>query len=103
MFGKIIIYVLFFMSAITSGIFFLSYKKEGEKLLLARKMFYGILAGIILVTFYFLINIFTHNFQFTYIFEYSSKELPAYLLFSSFYAGQEGSFLLWLFLIYEIK
>ncbi|MCL5991343.1 MAG: cytochrome c biogenesis protein CcsA, partial [Bacteroidetes bacterium] len=98
MFGKIIIYILFFMSAVTSGIFFLSYKKEGEKLLLARKMFYGILAGIIIVSVYFMINIFAHNFQFTYIFEYSSKELPAYLLFSSFYAGQEGSFLLWLFL-----
>lgn len=85
------------MSVVTSGLFFLSYKKEGEKLLLARKMFYGILSGIILVTVYFLINIFSHNFQFSYIWEYSSRELPAYLLFSSFYAGQEGSFLLWVF------
>lgn len=97
MFGKIIIYILFFMSAVASGIFFLSFKKEGEKLLLARKMFYGILAGIIIVSIYFLINIFAHNFQFTYIWEYSSKELPSYLLFASFYAGQEGSFMLWLF------
>ncbi len=35
------------------------------------------------------------NFQYTYVWNYSSTQLPLHLLISSFYAGQEGSFLLW--------
>jgi cytochrome c-type biogenesis protein CcmF len=39
--------------------------------------------------------ILTHQFQYTYVWSYSSRELPTPLLMSTFYAGQEGSFLLW--------
>jgi len=40
-------------------------------------------------------QIIDHNFTYTYVYNYSSKELPFSLLLSSFYAGQEGSFMLW--------
>lgn len=43
--------------------------------------------------------IINHNFNYSYVFFNTSKSLPFSLLLSSFYAGQEGSFLLWLFLI----
>jgi len=39
--------------------------------------------------------ILTHQFQYTYVWSYSSRELPTPLLISTFYAGQEGSFMLW--------
>ena len=39
--------------------------------------------------------ILTHQFQYTYIWSYSSRELSTPLLISTFYAGQEGSFMLW--------
>lgn len=39
--------------------------------------------------------ILTHQFQYTYVWSYSSRELPTPLLISTFYAGQEGSFTLW--------
>ncbi|MBK7159328.1 MAG: hypothetical protein IPH77_12415 [Ignavibacteria bacterium] len=42
--------------------------------------------------------IITHQFQYTYVWNYSSKDLPINLLISTFYAGQEGSFHLWAFL-----
>lgn len=38
----------------------------------------------------------THQFQYSYPFRYSSNNLPMKYLFSSFWAGQEGSFLLWI-------
>lgn len=38
----------------------------------------------------------THQFQYAYVYQYSSKALPAHYLFSTFWAGQEGSFLLWI-------
>ncbi len=40
----------------------------------------------------------THNFRLEYVIQYSSSDLPLHFLISSFWAGQEGSFLLWVFL-----
>ncbi len=40
----------------------------------------------------------THQFQYYYVYEYTSKDLPLRYLISAFYSGQEGSFLLWIFL-----
>ena len=37
----------------------------------------------------------TDQFQYTYVWEYSSRELSPIFKYSAFYAGQEGSFLLW--------
>lgn len=43
--------------------------------------------------------IFDHQFQYNYVYSYSSRDLPADYLFSTLWAGQEGSFLLWIFFI----
>jgi cytochrome c-type biogenesis protein CcmF len=37
----------------------------------------------------------THDFRVAYVFSYSDRALPLHFLLSSFYAGQEGSFLFW--------
>jgi cytochrome c-type biogenesis protein CcmF len=42
---------------------------------------------------FFILN---HQYQYKYVFEYSSSDLSTGLLISSFFGGQEGSFLLWL-------
>ncbi|HYE57210.1 MAG TPA: cytochrome C assembly protein, partial [Rhodothermales bacterium] len=39
----------------------------------------------------------THQFQYAYVYQYSSRDLPLGYLVSTFWAGQEGSFLLWIF------
>ncbi|MEJ2543480.1 MAG: cytochrome c biogenesis protein CcsA, partial [Calditrichaceae bacterium] len=38
----------------------------------------------------------TYQFQYTYVYGYSSRDLPLGFLISSFWAGQEGSFLFWI-------
>ncbi|MEZ4700744.1 MAG: cytochrome c biogenesis protein CcsA [Rhodothermales bacterium] len=43
--------------------------------------------------------IFTHQFQYAYVWQQSSRDLPTHFLVSSFWAGQEGSFLLWIVLM----
>jgi len=53
------------------------------------------LAAVILTAATLLYLILTHQFQYTYVWSYSSRDLPTPLLVSTFYAGQEGSFLLW--------
>ena len=50
-------------------------------------------AGILLMGF-----ILNHEFVYDYVARYSSRDLPLLYLISSFWAGQEGSFLLWVFL-----
>lgn len=40
--------------------------------------------------------IFNHQFQYAYVWQQSSRDLPGYFLFSSLWAGQEGSFMLWI-------
>jgi cytochrome c-type biogenesis protein CcmF len=39
----------------------------------------------------------THRFDVAYVYHYSARGLPTPYLFSTFWAGQEGSFLLWTF------
>ena len=38
-----------------------------------------------------------HYFEYHYAYSYSDKKLPSYYLISTFWNGQEGSFLLWMF------
>jgi cytochrome c-type biogenesis protein CcmF len=49
----------------------------------------------VLVTLFLIIN--RHYFEYHYAWNYSSKFLPIYYQISSFWNGQEGSFLLWMF------
>jgi len=41
---------------------------------------------------------FAHNFNIKYVYEYSSSDLPFFYLLSALWGGQEGTYLLWLFL-----
>jgi cytochrome c-type biogenesis protein CcmF len=41
-------------------------------------------------------GIHTHQFEWQYVFNYSSKDMSSFYLTSSFWGGQEGTFLLWL-------
>ena len=47
-------------------------------------------ASVLLMTY-----ILQHRFDVDYVWSYSSRDLPTYLLITTFWAGQEGSFLLW--------
>ncbi len=41
---------------------------------------------------------FSHDFAFKYVFDYSDRSLSFFYLLSAFWGGQEGTYLLWLFL-----
>ena len=42
--------------------------------------------------------LFRHRFDFQYVHDYSSQDMPWYYVFAAFWGGQEGTFLLWAFL-----
>ncbi|GAB1403773.1 hypothetical protein MASR1M74_09510 [Lentimicrobium sp.] len=60
------------------------------------RLFYSLqtaaIVGIGLILFYLIFN---HFFEYAYVFKHSSRLMPDKFIVSSFWAGQEGSFLLW--------
>ena len=66
-------------------------------LLFARRLYYAYVFSILLASFLLLTRLISHDFRISYVASYSGRDLPFYYLFSTFWAGQEGSFMLWLF------
>ena len=54
----------------------------------------ALVLGIVVSLFYIIYN---NLFEYHYAWTHSSRSLPAYYMISSFWEGQEGSFLLWIF------
>ena len=106
-FGMVLV-VLALISGLTSALFYwLAGKNENTKQnrknkssdinykIYGRYSFYFSMSMITLAAAYLYYLIFNHQFQVKYIYQYSSRDLPFGFLLSSFWAGQEGSFLLW--------
>ncbi len=60
-----------------------------------RRYVYLAASGIILASAVLLLLLVQHDYSNGYVYSYSSTSLPLHFLISSFYAGQEGSFLFW--------
>ena len=97
MIGNLLITATIITGIFTVIMYYYSFKGYTNTLQLARKGFYLMTGFIIGATALLLYLILSHQYQYNYIFEYSSSDLSLGLLLSTFYAGQEGSFLLWLF------
>ena len=67
----------------------------GNRLTFARYGFYFMTLMVVLTSIYLFYLILTHQFQVGYVYRYTSRDLPLGYLISAFWAGQEGSFLLW--------
>lgn len=98
MIGSIIVRLAFTASILSTLFYYLTYQKPSTRFLrFARSAFYSAVAGIVVSSVMLVYLIMSHQFQYTYVWNYSSTDLPGLLLFSTFYAGQEGSFSLWAF------
>lgn len=54
-------------------------------------MLFGIIGAMLILSYL----IFTHQYGYNYVWSHSSNELPMRYIFSALWAGQEGSFLVW--------
>ncbi|MFH1120683.1 MAG: cytochrome c biogenesis protein CcsA [Bacteroidota bacterium] len=100
--GRLMIY-LSFLAGFAGIFFYLKLIRKGQEnksLLRIARTAYLIqtfsIVGVSLSLFYLIVN---HCFEFAYIYQHSSSLMPARYIISSFWAGQEGSFLLWAFFI----
>lgn len=74
----------------------LAHREGGEGYVRVGRIFLGLLTlGLVACASMLVVNIIQHQFEFTYVWRQSSREMPLHLLIASFYSGQEGSFLLW--------
>lgn len=70
-------------------------KQSWERLGLGSFALHGLsIIGIAATIFYL---IFTRQYQYHFVWDHASNELPVYYIISCFWEGQEGSFLLWCF------
>lgn len=96
MFGAAIIKISFAASILSTILYYLVHRNPSESVRKIARLFYETSVGGIIVAsvmmLYFILN---HQFQYYYVWNYSSTDLPLSLLISTFYAGQEGSFMLW--------
>jgi len=95
MVGNIIITLALVASVFSFLMYYFSNRGYNNTIKIAR-VSYHIMAIAVIVASALLLNaIITHQYQYKYVYNYSSDDLPFGLLMSTFYAGQEGSFMLW--------
>ncbi len=96
--GKFFVW-LGFGTAILATVFYLLafYRKDNRKIwqVAARGLYIVHALSIVAVAAVLYYIIFNHYFEYSYVWQYSSKELPMKYIVSCFWAGQEGSFLVW--------
>ncbi len=64
---------------------------------LGRRLYASFAASILIASAILMYLLLNHDFRLSYVTSYSGKDLPLRYLVSTFWAGQEGSFLTWLF------
>ena len=92
--------ILAFCSALVSGILFFR-QAISKKVIDASKPDYALLfyhlhfTGLLISAVYLFYALLSHQFQYYYVYAHTNLDLPLKYLVSAFWAGQEGTFILW--------
>ncbi len=98
MIGSLILTLALASSIVAMVMYYMSYRGYNNALYYGR-IAYHVMAMLVIVAAAMLeYLLLTHQYSFKYVYEYSSNELSTGILMASFWGGQEGSFMLWLFL-----
>lgn len=98
MVGSVILSFALVFSIISMVLYYLTFKGYTNTLNFARVFYHAMAIFVIAASTFLWYAILTHQYQYKYIFSYSNNSLSTGLLLSSFWGGQEGSFMLWLLL-----
>ncbi len=95
--GHVFIILAFVSSLLSSHAFFRGRNKDEGWSSFGSRVFYIHAVSVlgIVGTLFYLIN--NHYFEYHYVYSHTSTLLPVHYQISSFWEGQEGSFLLWMF------
>ena len=100
--GHLFVITAFIMALISSFAYLkattiLDLAKQQEWRFNGQVSFYLHAASVLGICITLFIIISNHYFEYHYAYNYSDRKLPTYYLISTFWNGQEGSFLLWMF------
>ncbi len=100
MFGSAFLSIALASAIVAMVCYAISIRRESERLLtIGRIGFHIAVVSFMCAAASLMYLIFTHQFEYSYVFSYSSRNLSTPLLFASFYAGQQGSFMLWTLMV----
>lgn len=94
--------IVAFVSAIITAYAYIQYSRANEIEKPSWKRFSRISFGVhgissVLIAVSLFEIIYNHRFEYFYAYSHSSKALPVHYMISSFWEGQEGAFILWIF------
>ena len=96
--GEISILVAFVATVLSAFAFFRAAQREATEQRwkpVGRGAWYGMTGALVLASGILMYLILNHQYQYAYIYQTSSNDLPLHYLISTFWAGQEGSIMLW--------
>ncbi len=96
MLGQILIILSLLSGIFSLTMYYFTYKNYENTYKFANILYNAQFIFVLLASAFLLRTILIHDFSNSYVYEYSSTNLSTGLLLSSFFAGQQGSFLLWL-------
>jgi cytochrome c-type biogenesis protein CcmF len=94
--GTILVWIALGASLVSVALYLASLR-TGKSALSGRVIFIVASLGVLGTAIVHSTLLMTHRFDVAYVYHYSARELPTQYLFATFWAGQEGSFLLWTF------
>ena len=96
--GQLMIWLALAMNMLSGGAFLLVARGKEHLLSLAVRAYYAFVLFTTLAVLDLFYLFFSHNYAFKYVYEYSERSQPFFYILSAFWGGQEGTYLLWLFL-----
>ncbi len=93
--GTVLMWMTFILGLISTVTYGLAIKDPARWRQIARQAYVLMTAGVVLSSALLMYLIVTHDFRLAYVYAYSDTSLPFNYLISTFWGGQEGSFLLW--------
>ncbi|HAB52113.1 MAG TPA: cytochrome C biogenesis protein [Ignavibacteriales bacterium] len=98
MIGSIVLSLALASSLVAMVMYFLTYRGYQNTLNIGRIAYHSMAMLVIAASAILTYLILTHDYSYKYIYNYSSNDLPTGILAATFWAGQEGSFMLWVLL-----
>ena len=94
--------ILAFVSAVVTAFSYYKYSvaselEKGNWRNFSRILFYIHSAASVTIAISLFEIIYSHRFEYFYAYSHSSMALPVHYMISSFWEGQEGAFILWIF------
>ncbi|MEN8164280.1 MAG: cytochrome c biogenesis protein CcsA [Acidobacteriota bacterium] len=93
--GTMLMWMVFILGLISTVAYGLSVQDPSRWRAIARQAYVLMTAGVVVASALLMYLILTHDYRLAYVYAYSDNSLPFNYLLSTFWGGQEGSFLLW--------